>query len=265
MPVRPSLKEEIAEALEERSAEVRCLLAGDWGFDQIEADAGRRSGHQYAREMHPTIAGIVARAVHDLERSLNRFRPALSCSAVADFWQSFQVRRHIANFCDELAKSEVANRIAGDHVMARFCVGDARDYVLMKLATFAHEIQSDKPPLEGDHKAREQSADTARSSGEELSAPQTGVRANRDAVSSERRGLVDSYIEEVLKSTKKRITRTDIWKAAGYRTRTEFERWERNDKRATKTANQNIRRILTEKPHLKNSTQGHASSRIAPR
>jgi len=52
--------------------------------------------------------------------------------------------------------------------------------------------------------------------------------------------------------TKKRITRTDIWKTARYKTRTEFERWERNDpKNPNKTANARFKNILTEKPHLK--------------
>ena len=74
-----------------------------------------------------------------------------------------------------------------------------------------------------------------------------GANGNR----GDRRAAVDAYIDEVFSKTGKRITRTDIWKSAGYRSRTEFERWERQDRRATKTANQHFTRILTEKPHLK--------------
>jgi hypothetical protein len=48
-----------------------------------------------------------------------------------------------------------------------------------------------------------------------------------------------------------RISRTSIWKSVGYKSRTEFERWERNDPRATKTAHQRFSKILSEKPHLK--------------
>jgi hypothetical protein len=68
---------------------------------------------------------------------------------------------------------------------------------------------------------------------------------------TDRRKAVDAYIEEVRQKTGKKITRTDIWKAARYRTRTEFERWERCDPRATNTANERFTRILSEKPHLK--------------
>jgi hypothetical protein len=82
-----------------------------------------------------------------------------------------------------------------------------------------------------------------------------------------RRAAVDAYIQEVFVKTGTRITRTDIWKRARYKSRTEFERWERNDlKHQNKTADKRFTQILTEKPHLKElSTQGHASPRIAPR
>lgn len=69
---------------------------------------------------------------------------------------------------------------------------------------------------------------------------------------NERRAMVNAYIEEVLITTGIRITRKDIWTKAGYKTRTEFERWERGDeKHPNKSANANFRRILAQKPHLK--------------
>jgi hypothetical protein len=76
------------------------------------------------------------------------------------------------------------------------------------------------------------------------------LEANR--TNATRRAEVDAYIEEVFSRTGKRITRTDIWKSARYKSRTEFERWERNDQsHPNKTAHQRFTRILTEKPHLK--------------
>jgi hypothetical protein len=68
-----------------------------------------------------------------------------------------------------------------------------------------------------------------------------------------RRAMVDDYIEEVRLNTRKRIKRKDIWSYAGYDTRTEFERWERQDsKRPNKAAHERFTHILcVEKPHLK--------------
>jgi hypothetical protein len=71
--------------------------------------------------------------------------------------------------------------------------------------------------------------------------------------SADRHAMVKAYIEEVRRKTGKRITKKDIWSKAGYQTRTEFERWERQDsKHPNKAADQNFTRILrVDKPHLK--------------
>jgi hypothetical protein len=68
---------------------------------------------------------------------------------------------------------------------------------------------------------------------------------------AERRKAVQAYIDEVLEKTGKRITKTDFWKSARYKTRTDFERWQRKDPKATKAANERFTRLLKEKPHLK--------------
>lgn len=78
-----------------------------------------------------------------------------------------------------------------------------------------------------------------------------GDSAAKNGTGTDRRKAVDAYIEEIFSRTGKWITRTDIWKAARYKSRTEFERWERNDRRATRTAHDRFTRILSEKPHLK--------------
>jgi hypothetical protein len=77
---------------------------------------------------------------------------------------------------------------------------------------------------------------------------------NADRV--DRRALLDAYIEEVFRKVGKRITRTDLWKLAKYKSRTEFERWEtywyeRHGRKPNRAANERFTQILTEKPHLK--------------
>jgi hypothetical protein len=66
---------------------------------------------------------------------------------------------------------------------------------------------------------------------------------------NERRDQVDQFIAAVLQTTGEKITRTDIWRAAGYRDATDFERFQRNDKRASKTAIASFSRILTMEPN----------------
>ena len=67
----------------------------------------------------------------------------------------------------------------------------------------------------------------------------------------EGRKLVEAYIHEVYDKTGRRITRTDIWQAAGYRDATMFQRFQRDDPRCTEAARTNFNRLLkVEKPHL---------------
>ena len=83
--------------------------------------------------------------------------------------------------------------------------------------------------------------------------PPVAIRTKaKDRNKTDRRAAVDEYIEEVFTKTGERITRTDIWKSAGYKSRTEFERWERDDPiRPNAAAHEIFTRILIEKPHLK--------------
>jgi hypothetical protein len=70
--------------------------------------------------------------------------------------------------------------------------------------------------------------------------------------SQSRRTAVDEYISEVLQKTGKRITRKDIYTAAGYTTQSDFQKWQRAVVGYSEnSADRNIQRILlVEKPHL---------------
>jgi len=67
----------------------------------------------------------------------------------------------------------------------------------------------------------------------------------------DRKAAVQEYIREIADFTGNRIAKADIWRKARYKSRTEFERWERKDPKATKAAHQRFSRLLVEKPHLK--------------
>jgi hypothetical protein len=89
-----------------------------------------------------------------------------------------------------------------------------------------------------------------RTNREEVKSPP--AQNSEDSVqATDHRALVKAYIEEVRSKTGKRITKKDIWSKAGYQTRTEFERWERQDSRyPNRSADENFTRLLREKPHL---------------
>ena len=65
-----------------------------------------------------------------------------------------------------------------------------------------------------------------------------------------RREAINSYIQQVLAETGKKISRKDIWQHLRYTHATEFERWQRCDKNATKTISERMMNLLKDKPHL---------------
>jgi hypothetical protein len=89
------------------------------------------------------------------------------------------------------------------------------------------------------------------SKAQEVRQPEKLKNTSQDTA-ERRRAAIDSYIEEVLDKTGKRINRTDIWRKLGYKSRSPLEAWERCDpKRPNKSADERITRLLKEKPHLK--------------
>lgn len=72
------------------------------------------------------------------------------------------------------------------------------------------------------------------------------------SIAQQRKKDVESYCEAVTKKRGRKFTKTQFWKSAGYKTRTEFEKWERNDpKKVNKTAIKRFTKILSEKPDLR--------------
>ncbi len=73
---------------------------------------------------------------------------------------------------------------------------------------------------------------------------------------TDRQKLGDAYIRKVFQTTGKRITRTLIWKAAGDKTRSEFERWEsywyeKRGRKRNEAAHARFMDILTKNSRLK--------------
>jgi hypothetical protein len=57
-------------------------------------------------------------------------------------------------------------------------------------------------------------------------------------------------MRRVFETTRRRVFKKDIWTAAGYSDRTEFERFQRGDARTTASAAANFERVLKTEPKL---------------
>lgn len=138
--------EEIDRALENRSADYTCYLDADWRFDELEADAWRRVGHEYSGRRYGSIGEIVVRAIHDLEAAFHKLHPDAPCAAVAGFWRSWQTQRHIADFCSRLADSDTARLLTGNRFDGAEEAERARVHLYRQLAAFAHELLDETAP-----------------------------------------------------------------------------------------------------------------------
>jgi hypothetical protein len=110
---------------------------------------------------------------------------------------------------------------------------------------FHHRFRSFATPLRESAVADFGKATWRRGPSESAVTPARERDPVRDAEAVRRRAAVNSYLDAMLQKTGKRLRRKDIWKAVGYETRTEFERWERNDRRANKSAHERFTLFLT--------------------
>ena len=62
-----------------------------------------------------------------------------------------------------------------------------------------------------------------------------------------------AFLTKAEAATGERFFKRDIWRAANYKLSTEFERWQRNDRRATKAADRNFRGVLREERYRKSN------------
>ena len=110
-------------------------------------------------------------------------------------------------------------------------------------------LQEGQQALERLAAIRESLSSEASDSAQKPEPPQPAdIMDGENRAGTDQRAAVDAYIEEVFQETGKRITRTDIWRGAGYRDRTEFQRFQRDDPHVTRSARNNFSRILKMDP-----------------
>jgi hypothetical protein len=114
-----------------------CCLDLDWKFEEIEREARKLEGHNYAGRDYFSLREVVWRALGDFDVVLVSRHPSASASAIAHFWRSWQIYRHVMGFCGE----KLANSVAA----AAFAFGwentsEAGQFALRQLSSYARTI-----------------------------------------------------------------------------------------------------------------------------
>src|ERR1035437_2458088 len=135
-----------------------------------------------------------------------------------------------------LAEIPEKDRASAWHVGA--ITGEALSHAALKLRAEAW-----KRAVEGGFPKANQAGATEPSC-DESTGTEAGLAVNgTNGHGATRRALIDAFIAK-LAETGRKVTRKDVWTVAGYKSRTEFERFQRGDKRTTRAASLNFNRVL---------------------
>jgi hypothetical protein len=135
--VAASLMQDINQEFQDRTVWPACFLDKDWRFEEIEREAKRLSGHNYVGREYSSLQQVMWMALLDFERVLARKHPDVSALFWASFWRSWQLYRHIMQFC----KTELATSIAaGTFPFPWQNPNEAGWFALRQLSSYESEI-----------------------------------------------------------------------------------------------------------------------------
>jgi hypothetical protein len=242
-----------------RHPEYRYVLGSDWNFETI-----RLSPIGLMGLVGPDPLASIFEFLRKIDDRLRRRTEGRASSAVAFavFWRSWDLYRHLRDFCRELERQASAEMIEG-----------ARQVAVSKILTFVQDCDDRALEAPADEKATsdEESAHSSSRSHEErgvsfIARPSTAGEPERnktgaestgascdfgDPVALERKTALRAYKEECRRANVK-VTDKMVAMAAqvNWHDRTEIQRWKSNNPRSKPLHNRKIRKVLADKPHL---------------
>lgn len=140
-PRERTIEADIESLLEGPRANCTRFLSDEFAWDAISKSASRMRGHIVRPGVGGTLAQRIVAAAYDLEDSLLRQHPTLSEKSVADFWRSWQVHHHLANFASRIEEAEAPTNPVERHLLHGRLLA-ARDHVLEMLNIYSRETEA---------------------------------------------------------------------------------------------------------------------------
>src|SRR5579872_4956464 len=103
--VRDLIDQDLEDGAQGLSNDPQLSLGVDWNFVEIEKLANGRQGHRFQGLRMTSYLRMTAVAAYDLDEGLHRVHPNVPASAVADFWKSYEVHRHLCQFVKLLVQN----------------------------------------------------------------------------------------------------------------------------------------------------------------
>jgi hypothetical protein len=127
-----------------RAAQLSCDLGDDWQFSAIEAAASKLEGHSFRGRAIQSLPHQLALITWDLENALVQVHGQLSAAALAAFWTSWRLWRHVAEWarsvCEELNRQRAAAAVMDSR--------PALQFLYRQMWAYAQEV--DKSAAESD-------------------------------------------------------------------------------------------------------------------
>jgi hypothetical protein len=224
----------ISNLISREKAAVTCCLASDYGFQEIEDDAWQRRWHSISVRAGASTLKLIRGALLDFDRARATQLGSMSGEALAAFWTSWQVKRHLADFCHRAILAR-----GGDvHIDGRPFV-DALRWADEVLATYAHEVRLTAPvtgpvvePAEPERTAAipDPAVETPTPTASHPEAgPQPRVRRGRPRQTPNRHPEVELFLNKVGKEAGREITIIDFCAVSGFGDDTVFGYWRRGN------------------------------------
>ncbi len=148
------LKTEISDAVDGRAPEPTCELGSDWHFDRLALHASASGGYKFEGFRIESFRQSLLRMAYELEDELRREHPALSASAIASFWTSWSVWKHLAVWGRRLDQEIRSQESAESSPLANGygMIADGPAFVYRQLIAYAKEACAWSQPTSRDHK-----------------------------------------------------------------------------------------------------------------
>jgi hypothetical protein len=118
----------------------------DWDFESIVRASRFRPGHQFAGRVLVSFPDQIVRVIDDLQAGFRQRHPKASAEAECCFLESWDVLRHVAEFCGKVlatsfeARDLIARAQRDSHQYQRY-VEDARQTVAIQVAVYCRGIR----------------------------------------------------------------------------------------------------------------------------
>jgi hypothetical protein len=119
--------------------ESSCCLDETWRWREMSKDLWNSESHDHTRRRTGWIEKLFLNVVYEVENTLYRFHPDVSCKSTIAFFESKEVEDHVSKFGQLFSKSVAAVELCGDLAESR--TSDVLNHLWIQISRYAHTVR----------------------------------------------------------------------------------------------------------------------------